>query len=177
MKCRVAVFVLLILCLGITTTLLAKAPAPPDVSIVRPDPSLPDEIKALSGTWIGKWDSPNPWDCAIFIERVGRDSALVTHAWGDYSTAHGSCHCSPDYVRIHRAEVSSSGGKATIEFQVNYRNHRKTDVKNRSNDPDSARRKGSFVSLVLEKNAPNVMKGKMISGHNHVISIILNKVE
>jgi hypothetical protein len=90
----------------LAATLSLKVPLPPDVNILSPDPSLPEEVKALSGKWVGRWNSQWGWDCVICVEKVGKDSAQVVHAWGEYTTYAGSCHCAPDWRRISTPELS-----------------------------------------------------------------------
>jgi len=67
----------------LAATLSLKASLPPDVNILSPDPSLPEEVKALSGKWASRWNSQWGWDCIICVEKVDKNSAQVVHAWGE----------------------------------------------------------------------------------------------
>ena len=170
---------LLIIFIGIATVLLAGSPEPSGVNIVPPDPSLPAEIKALSGKWVGQWYSRFPWDSVLYVENLGKQSARVIHAYGDYTTSNMSCHCTPDYLRIHNAKVTYSDGKATIEFAANYRQHMlkqtSNDVRNKMDSTSGSH--GSYASFTWDKNKPDVIKGTMTTGHQHLISIVMKKVE
>jgi hypothetical protein len=55
MRRKYLLFALLVVFVGIAATLPASPPEPSDVNIVPPDPSLPAEIQALSGKWVGQW--------------------------------------------------------------------------------------------------------------------------
>jgi hypothetical protein len=179
MRSKYLIVVLLFIFVGIAATLLASPPEPSGVNIIPPDPSLPAEIKALSGKWVGQWNSRFPWDSVLYVEKLSKDSARVTHSYGDYTTANMSCHCTPDYLRIHNAKVTYSDGKASVEFAAHYRNHMlnhtSNDVRNKMDEQPG--KHGTYASFTLDKDKPDVLKGMMISGHRHQILIEMKKVE
>jgi len=170
--------VLTVVFVGCAALAIALPPVPPDITMVSPDESLPDEVKLLSGKWVGKWDSAYPWDCVIYVEKVRRNSALITHSYGSFITSRRSCHCDPDYLRVHAANVSYVDGKSMIEFRANYRTE-KHDVRNKleANAGPFAKKIGSYVSLTLDKNNPDLLIGKMITGNGHVISTKLRRAD
>ena len=95
-----------------------KGPIPPDVKIISPDPSLPNEVKALTGKWRGEWGSGSRWETALYVEELEKDSARVVHAWGDFRCVNRSgCHCSPGWAE-KKANIQLSSGKATLVFNV-----------------------------------------------------------
>jgi len=178
-KTKNMLLVLTILVLGgFMTSLAQKALVVPSVTIISPDPSLPDEVKALSGTWTGRWNSRWGWDCTLYVEKVDKDSAQVVHAWGEYDTSKKSCHCAPDWRRVGKAKVTSAEGQATIEFMA--RPYRPLEGANPSHlvsgsvDPSKTRYTFSFT---VEKNQPNAMKGHFISGKASQLRIEMKKVD
>jgi len=58
----------------------ASVPSPSDVNIVRPSPSVPHRIAALSGVWEGLWDGQLP--SRLTVERISGSSAQVIYAYG-----------------------------------------------------------------------------------------------
>lgn len=163
-----------------------KAPVLSDITIEPPDPSLPDEVKALSGKWAGEWNSKQGWDSVIYVEKVGKDSARIVHAWGEYDTSKGSCHCAPDWRRIRKARVDYTEGKATIEFVT--RPYRPLQGLNPSHTVSGSvegeaghGRKGSTgrytFSFTVDKSEPGMMKGHFISGQASQLRIEMKKVD
>jgi hypothetical protein len=72
-----------IACLCFGESAQAPAPVPPDVAISSPDQSRPEEIKSLSGKWVGRWKSRLGWDAVLYIEEINRNSAKVVFAGGN----------------------------------------------------------------------------------------------
>jgi len=164
----IAVFVV------IAATILASPPQPASINIVSPDPSLPAELKALSGKWVGQWTSgicAYPWDCVLYVENIGKDTAQVVHSWGRFDHAR-QCHCAPDYMRISNVKVSYANGEATLEFVANYRTHL-NEVRNKMDD--SGVKRGSHVTLTLDNKQPGVIKGYMLTAHLHEFFATLKK--
>jgi len=158
--------------------LTIKTPIPPDINIFAPDPSLPDEVQALSGKWVGQWDSKWGWDCVIYVEKVDKDSAQVTHSWGGYTTSKGSCHCDPDWRRIQRAEVNYSEGKATLEFLVPpYRPLKGPNPSHMVTGSVDPSRPYYFFSFTVEKKKPDIMKGLFISAKRSRLYISMKKMD
>jgi len=64
---------------------------PPDLKIVAPDPSLPSEVRGLSGKWGGRWTDPTArtgWvDALLVVEAVEKDKATMVYIHGDTITA------------------------------------------------------------------------------------------
>lgn len=144
----------------LATTLSLKAPLPPDVNILSPDPSLPEEVKALSGKWAGRWNSQWGWDCIIYVEKVDRDSAQVVHAWGEYTTHAGNCHCAPDWRRIQHASVEYSDGKTTLRFLTPpyrpFQGEHPSHLLSGSRDPEKRR---YLFTFTVNKTDPNLWWG------------------
>jgi hypothetical protein len=78
-----AVAVLLIW-LGASATVEAKIPLPPDMNIVEPDPSLPEEIRGVSDKWQGQWGPGSGVQSVFIIEKIDRDIANVIYGVDDY---------------------------------------------------------------------------------------------
>ena len=95
-----------------TVSLPQKAPVPSDLSILSPDPSLPDEVKALSGKWNGGWGTRYRWNNELYVETVEKDSARTILAGGEFNHA---CHCSSAWKR-EKASIQYSSDKASLEF-------------------------------------------------------------
>jgi hypothetical protein len=173
-------FILAIVVIGgfVSAGLAQKAPSSPDATIVPPDPSLPDEVKALSGKWEGRWNSRWGWDCTLYVERIDGDTARVVHSWGDYDTAKKSCHCGADWRRVSRAKVIYSEGQATIEFAT--RPYRPLDGENPSRlisgSVNPSRKRYTFT-FTVDKNDPTAMKAHFISGNASQLRAEMKKVE
>jgi hypothetical protein len=161
------------------------APAPSNIMIDPPDPSLPDEAKLLSGKWSGQWGAKWPWDCFLYVEKVDKDYARVVHSWGEYSTSKLSCHCSPNWARVLKAKVTYLEGKATIEFVTpgyetgHFRKKKHTlsgeDEGWAGHNPKSH---GHYnFSFTVEKNEPDILKGKFISGKGSHLYIKMKKTD
>ena len=181
MKKRILLIALAMLFVGGPPVLAASEKAPPvsDIRIDQPDPSLPDEVKALSGRWAGQWNSRWDWDCVLYVERVDRDSARVVHSWGEYTTSKGSCHCAPDWRRVEKARVTYSEGRATLEFTAPpYRPLQGLNPSHAvSGSIGPSRKKYYTFSFTVEKGAPGVMKGHFISGKASQLRIEMKRVD
>ena len=155
-----------------------KAPDVPGAAVIPPDPSLPDEVKALSGTWTGRWNSRWGWDCTLYVEKVDKESARVVHSWGEYDTSKRSCHCGPDWRRVRTAKVTYSEGQATIEFMT--RPYRPLDESHPSHtvsgSVDPSKKRYTF-SFTVDKNEPTMMKGHFISGNASQLRIEMKKID
>ena len=194
MKKKIILIVLTILFTGafISVVLSQKAPLVSDINIVPPDPSLPAEVRSLSGKWSGQWNSNQGWDCVVYVEKVNRDSAQVVHAWGEYTTSRGSCHCGPNWIRIKRARVNYSEGKTTIAYATPpFQSKRLLERESRTFSGSVEEPKGSTgtsrkggggrgqydFSFMVDKNEPNVMKGHFISGKASQLRIEMKKID
>ncbi|MCX5809304.1 MAG: hypothetical protein NTX36_08025 [Proteobacteria bacterium] len=170
-----------------------KAPLLSDINIVPPDPSLPEEIKSLSGKWSGKWNSKGNWDCVICVEKVDKDSAQLVYSWGEFTTAQGSCHCKPNWARIQKARVNYSEGKAIIEYSTPHLNSIKSPPNHPSHiltgtvdDPKGKTGtskgggggRGQYdFSFTVEKSEPDIMKGHFVSGKASQLRIEMKRID
>lgn len=152
-------------------------PLPADLKIIPPDPSLPAAVKSLSGKWTGKWSSYwGGWDCLIIVEKIDKDSAQVVHAWGEYQTRRGTCHCAPDWRRIEKAKVICADGKASLEFKTPpYRPWNKSHIFRGTVGPE--REKYYTFSFELDQSKPDLMVGRFISAGNSKLFIDLKKID
>jgi len=166
-------------CLSATITQL-KAPMVSDIQIVPPDPSLPDEVKALSGTWAGRWNSRWGWDGVLYVEKIDRDSAQVVHAFGEYTSPAGNCHCLPDWRRVRKARVEYSEGKATLEFMIRpYHQPLREPIPSHEVSGSVGEDAGPCYSLffTVDKAEPSVMKGRFISGKGSQLRAEMKKID
>ncbi len=53
---------------------------PSDIKIIPPDPSIPKEIAAFSGVWVGKWQ--NGRNHALIVKEIKGNTAEVIYLWG-----------------------------------------------------------------------------------------------
>ena len=181
-----AVLLVVSCCVALTTS-QQKAPVMSDVRIEPPGPALPDEVKALSGTWAGEWNSRLGWDCLLYVEQIDNETARLVHSFGEYTTANGSCHCAPDWRRVERAKVSRAAGTVTLEFEVHpYRPLKGPGASHSVSGsveglPKRAMRKGSSgrytFSFTLDKNEPGVLKGHFISSQASHLRAELKKID
>jgi hypothetical protein len=144
-----------------------KAPVVPDLTIIPPDPTLPEEVKALSGTWTGEWDSRYGWAYTLHVEAVDGESARVVHSWGEYKHSLGGCHCAPNWQRVNKAKVTYSEGQATINLVVPSLQSPNGVPHDVSGLADPSRKWwGWSFSFTVEKNQPTLMKGHFVARRN-----------
>jgi len=122
-----------------TVSLPQKAPVTSDMSILSPDPSLPNEVKAQSGKWSGGWGIRYRWNNELYVETIEKDSARIILAWGEFNHA---CHCSSAWKR-EKASIQYSSDKASLEF------HSSTGA----------------MYFTLKKGHPDEMEGLLIRGN------------
>ncbi|MDM0110021.1 hypothetical protein QTH97_34305 [Variovorax sp. J22R24] len=63
------------------------APLPPDTAVLAPDPSVPADVRALSGKWSGKWRGLTggvQQDTVLVVEWISTSQAAVIHSQGDH---------------------------------------------------------------------------------------------
>lgn len=170
-------------------------PTPPDVKIELPDSSLPAEVKSLLGKWVGQWKHWRPgsydWDAVLYVEKVEKDSARVICAWGEYKhadwqTSAKSCHCDPNWVRIQNAKIKYSDRSSMLEFYTpglrNYawlleRSHTVTGSVDEVFGVYGGSRGRFAYQFIVDKDAPTVMKGEVISVRGRHFSVKMKKVE
>lgn len=186
---RILFIALLMLVMGTSLSVSSsqqKAPVLSDITIEPPDPSLPDEVKALSGKWAGAWNSKMGWDCLLYVEKIDKDTAQVVHSFGEYTTSKGNCHCEPDWRRIEKAKVSTTDGTATLEFVVApYRPleglHPSHAVSGSVDGMPRVMRKGSTgrytFSFTLDKSEPDTLKGHFISSQASHLRTEMKKID
>jgi hypothetical protein len=155
-----------------------RAPDVPDVAIVSPDPTLPKEVKALSGTWVGRWNSVFGWDYRFHVEEVNGDTARVVQSWGEYShSKKPSCHCDPGWQRVSSAKVTYADGEATIDFETTpLRPSGGMNPHEVSGSIDHSKPRQTF-SFTLSKDEPALMKGHFVSGGARQLRIEMKKVD
>ncbi len=158
----------------VTVNLSQVTPLPSDTIITPPDPSLPDEIKALSGKWTGKWNSPFGWDCTIYVEKVDRNFAQVIYSWGAYTTRKTTCHCTPNWTRVKDAQLEYSDGKATLKFMTP--NLQYLQERDSSHIVKGSHGRYTF-SFDLATKEPGIMNGRFISGKGSNLYIQMKKRE
>jgi hypothetical protein len=96
-----------------------KIPLPENFNVVAPDPSLPEEIRALSGRWEGKWNWPGGGqDAILIVEKIDPGKAQGIYAWGDFGGfVRGGGHVSPGYRRV-TLKVTSEDGRVTLSGET-----------------------------------------------------------
>ena len=176
----IAVFAVVCLCFSAASQAPAHEPA--GTKLETPDPSLPEEVRALAGKWSGQWDSH--WDALLYVEKVDRDSAQVVFSWGEYNTSRNSCHCGANWVRVEKARVKYSPGRATLAFytpKLRPRWLKESHTVSGSYDevfhPDNKNTGRYTYSFVLNTNKPDLMSGDFRSARNSPLSIKLQRVK
>lgn len=81
------VLVFLFLTIGPGVAVADSVPLPDDIQITPPDANLPEQIKAFSGKWGGRWSSrqfsgPGP-ESILIVENITKDKANIIYAIGD----------------------------------------------------------------------------------------------
>ena len=94
----------------------SKVPLPDDLNIVPPDPSLPENIKALSGKRGGEWKADTRFAAVII-----NSSVLVVEKILDEKTAvivYGASESSRSKAFFYRteAQIISSGKRVKLEW-------------------------------------------------------------
>jgi hypothetical protein len=94
------------------------APLPSDVRIVPPEPTMPQQLAAFSGTWSGVWDGLLPH--VLVVEEIVPPHAVVIYAWG---TAPQWQVTQPGWSRVRGAFVEgalklSLRGPATAMYRL-----------------------------------------------------------
>ena len=158
----------------ISATWPLKTPLPSDINIIPPDPSLPLEIRALSGGWTGSWNSMRGWDCVLIVEKVNQDSAQVIYSWGEYITRKSSCHCTPNWTRVMRGSIDYTEGKANIYFKT----PNLQVLQERDSPPYTVQGlKGKYsFSFTLEKNKPDILQGRFLSGKSSQLYVEMKRI-
>ncbi len=183
------IFIAVVILLGIAGLCFgaleqSPPPVPPDLSIEKPAASLSEQIKALPGKWTGQWNAYNGWDTVLYVEEINQTSARVVFAWGDYYTHKGSCHCSPNWVRVEKADVTLDDDYVKLSFFTpKFRPHWLKRGHTVSGSPDETygEKSGSSgrytFSFKVKKNEPGVMKGQFYSAKNSYLTVEMKKVE
>ena len=88
-------------------------PLPANLKITAPDSSIPAEIAAFSGKWVGIWDGK--LSSALVVQKIypadgnGRYKAEILYAWGTYI---------PWYIRASNREMDAEikNGRLTAQY-------------------------------------------------------------
>jgi hypothetical protein len=75
----VLVLVSWMICCNTVNSNLVSSSLPKDIKIVPPDPKLPEEIKAFSGKWKGKWSGAGQ-NFILIVTEVDREKVVVIYA-------------------------------------------------------------------------------------------------
>jgi hypothetical protein len=154
MKTRVALtkkmsyplFLILVLGGCLSATLPPAIPVPANVSVLSPDPALPEGVKLLSGKWVGEVASITPWHSQMIVESLKENSAQIVYAHnghhndprgGSAKTAH--CHCAPNWGRM-KGDIDHDQEETTLRFVT----------------PTGK------ISLVVKKDRPDLMEGYLV---------------
>ncbi len=159
-------------------------PVPRSLSLESPDPSLPDQLKALAGKWVGSWDAKYGWDTVLYVEKIDRDSAQVVLSWGDYNTSKNSCHCNPNWVRVQKAEVKQGQDGITLHFFTPKFRPKWLKVSHVVNGTGGEyfgadnRNSGQYTfEFVADKSDPATLKGLFFSAKQSRLRVNLKKVD
>jgi hypothetical protein len=157
---------------------------PRSLSLESPDPSLPDELKALAGKWVGSWDAKYGWDTVLYVEKIDRDSAQVVLSWGDYNTSKNSCHCNPNWVRVRKAEVKQGQEGITLHFLTPKFRPKWLKVSHVVNGTGGEyfggdnRNSGQYTfEFVADKSDPATLRGLFFSAKQSRLRVNLKKVD
>jgi hypothetical protein len=115
---RLAILVAVFLGMGIITAHSAEPPLPADLSIVPPDSSLPQQLKALSGKWGGtkrfSGGRRQPtMDEIIVFEKITAEEAQLVYAHGGMVAAR---NIPPGYKR-HRVNLKIEGDNVNFTIE------------------------------------------------------------
>jgi hypothetical protein len=162
----------------------SPAPEPSHITISAPDPSLPEQIKGLVGKWVGTWDSRFGWDTALYVEKVDKDSAQVVISWGEYNTAHESCHCGPNWLRIRKAEIKQTDDNVTMHFYTpKFRPHwlKASHVVNGTGGEyygGNEKSSGQYTfDFVIDRTDPGTLKGLFFSAKQSRLRVNMKRTE
>jgi hypothetical protein len=116
---------------------------PANVRVLPPDPTLPDEVKLLSGKWVGEVASITPWHSRMIVESLKDNSAQVIYAHSGHHNDPRSgsaktmrCHCAPSWERM-KGDINHDRGDTTLGFMT----------------------LTGKISLVVKKDRPDLMVG------------------
>jgi hypothetical protein len=135
----------LIILLGgcLSATLPPVILLPANVRVLPPDPNLPDEVKLLSGKWVGEVASITPWYSRMIVESLNDHSAQIVYAHSGHHNDPGNgsaktvrCHCAPSWGRM-KGDINHDRGDTTLGFIT----------------PTGK------ISLVVKKDTPDLMEG------------------
>ncbi|MDM0001865.1 hypothetical protein QTI24_24870 [Variovorax sp. J22P240] len=90
----------------------STAPLPADLAIVAPDPSVPADVRALSGKWSGKWRGlagGQQQETVLIVEKIAGNEATVVYSQGDHSRFRSL---------YHRATANVEPGFLTFTFAL-----------------------------------------------------------
>jgi hypothetical protein len=126
MKPNMAVLLEIILVLGLSASMATTSPAwaadtlkVPQVNIIQPAANIPDDVKAFSGKWKGRWGS---WQCPaehgldaiLTIEEISSPNEANGHySWGNDV----GWNIEPGYAPI-KAKIEKRDGKVFLEWQT-----------------------------------------------------------
>jgi hypothetical protein len=136
-------FVVIFLGGCLSATLPPVIPLPANVRILPTDPTLPDEVKLLSGKWVGEVASITPWHSRMIVESLNDHSAQIIYAHNGHHNDPGSgsakttrCHCAPSWGRM-KGDIDHGRGDTTLGFMT----------------PTGK------ISLVVKKERPDLIEG------------------
>jgi hypothetical protein len=119
-------------------TVAPQIPLPSDINIIPPEPTLPEELRALSGRWEGKWvwTVPGRQEIILIVERIDpqAEEAEVIYSEGyfSYSIWSGFIVEAPRWVRLKYKVVRNENGVTLYRPRARF---------------------------TLKKNRPNILEG------------------
>jgi hypothetical protein len=154
MKVTKSIFwaMLLLVPLSVFAVDFSNVPLPDDLNIVSPDPSLPENIKALSGKRGGEWKAVT----RFAIPPIINSAVLVVEKILDEKTAvivYGASESSKSKAHFYRteAQIISSGKKVKLEW-VSPVTTRKTTFRLRRDSLESEEPVSGLVETVTTIN-------------------------
>jgi hypothetical protein len=121
----------------------SEIPLPSDISIVVPDPSLPEEFQAISGKWSGVWGRAGftGRKAMLIIEEINMASAKVIYAFDSY------------YMRL------SGGGSGSLLPGKWFRMECKVSYTGKEIVLEPEPKSDMTLSFSFEKGKPDALEG------------------
>jgi hypothetical protein len=99
-----------------------KTPLPPNLKIQPLDVSLPPDVAAFAGIWIGEWNTNPPRDSTLVVYKIypkdskGRHRADFIYSWGPFRARGEAGHIDIE-GEINDGELRGQYGRLSLRFK------------------------------------------------------------